>query len=201
MWLSGKDPAELDILELNGRALYPESIKRRNKKHRDVIESVAVRLRVPSTIDKANARIDALAWAQKIAKLPHRPTVPEAEATLGGAYFNELDDKCLLARCIFEHEPPHDPYLLAEFLDEVHEHASLLELWDRLSFWQSWEDVRVGELDEQKFLTIVAAIDRVRNLGPLVAIAGSARDSCVISMAVRLQSFLTPKSSSPSTES
>jgi len=204
-WLGGKSPEELDVVEFEHRSLYPDTIKRRNPKDPSEILEKPIRLRVPNSRDRALARLDALQWAAELMKQQgHKPpealTIPNAEACFGRVYFDELDTKCLLARCILEHDAPHMQYLLPELLDKNHEHASLMELWDRLNFYVSLEQVQVQELTEERFLAIVAAIDRRRNLSPFVAIGGSARDSFIISMASRLQSFLTRSCCSPSTE-
>jgi hypothetical protein len=203
-WFAGKSEAELDVIEVGHRALYSDSVKKRDRKVPGKLQEVPVRLRVPNSRDKAMARLDALSWAKKLMseagyKAPERLTIEDAQAVLGAVYFDELDTKCLIARCTREHEPPHEQYMLYEMLDTLHEHASLMDLWDRLCFYQELEDVRVSELTEEQLLAVVAAIDGVRNLSPLVVIAGSARDSCIVTMACRLQSYLKRSSCSPST--
>lgn len=194
-------PEELDILELDsGQRLYPDSLKRRAKD--GSVEEVRVRIRAPASRDKALAKLDALIWARELAgetalsaSLPKALTLEQAEAYLGSVYVDELDTKCLVARCTHDWEAPHDQYMLPQYLDKQHDHASIVDLWERINFWHSYQDVRATELDEDKFLGVVTAIATRRNLSPLLVIAGSARDSCIVSMAERLQSFLTPSSS------
>lgn len=198
-WFAGKDPAELEVLEyeIGNQRLYPDSLKRRCRADRTKFEEVKVRIRVPTSRDKALAKLDALVWARELAgevsgmrDLPPTFTIKDAEAYLGAFYFDELDTKCIVARCTHEWEAPHGQYMLPQMLDKHHEHASILDVWDRLLFWNEHQDVRHGELTEQQFIQVLAAIDRVRNVSPLAAIGGSARDSCIVSMAVQLRSFL-----------
>ena len=202
-WLAGKRPEELDVIELQGRPLYLDAIKRRDPKTRELKE-VPVRVRVPNTLDKATSRLDALKWAQKIARekdMPPPLDLGAAERMFGSAYFDEMDSMALLARCTLDVEPPHAQFMLVELLVPNYERGSLLELWARLNLYLSWETLQVEDITEERFLKAVAAIDTVRNLSPLVGIVGAQQDSFIISMAVRLQSYLTPKPSSPSTES
>ena len=205
-WLAGKRPEDLDILELeDGRRLYPDALKRR-KKGSDELEVVPVRIRPPSSRDKALARLDALSWARDLAAevrrdVPPDFTISQAEAIFGREYVDELDTKCIVARCTHDWDEPHDQYMLPRMLDEHYDHGSIYDLWDRICFWFERSDVRVDKLDREAMITVLAAIDRVRNVSPLVAIAGGARDSFIVSMASQLHNFLTDKSSSPSTAS
>jgi len=206
-WFAGKRPEDLDIVEFGEQRLYPDSLKRRSTKDPDKLVEARVRIRPPTSRDKALARVDALVWAREIvaervsrsAQLPDLFTIEQAESYLGRVYFDELDTKCIVARCTHEWEPPHDQYLLPEFLDKAHDSASIMDLWDRMNFWHSFCDVRVSNLSEEATLQVLAAIDRVRNVSPLVAIAGGARDNFIVSMAGQLLSLRTPKSSSGST--
>lgn len=201
-WLAGKRPEDLDLVEVGGRRLYPDTLKRRSLDDPSVLEVVPVLIRAPSSEDKVLARLDALEWARNMAQghglavdLPASLTIAQAEALLGQSYFDELDTKCLVARCTFSPSPPHDQYLLPQILDKRHDHASVLDLWDRITFWYDFGDVRARDLDDDAMIDILSAIDKVRNTTPLLAIAGSARDSLVVSMASQLVALRTAKSS------
>jgi hypothetical protein len=199
-WLAGKRPEDLAIIEHEGTRLYPDTLKRRTSSDPNELEIVEVLIRPPTSRDKAMARLDALQWALKLAReggrkdLPPALTIQQAEAMLGATYFDELDTKCLVARCTHNPDPPHDQYLLPWILDTRHEHGSIMDLWDRISFWYDFTDVRVDELDDEQFLQVLAAIDTVRNVTPLLGFAGAARDGFVTTMARQLLSYRTPKS-------
>jgi hypothetical protein len=204
-WLEGLDPATIDVIEQKGRLYYPATRKRRNREGR--IEEKRLRLRVPNSLDRTEARLDTCEWiVKRLAARGHkvpdgRLTVKAAEEAVGTLTFSELETKCLLARCLFEDDPKLlDPWQTYEALDKQVEHAPLLDLWDQLNFWVDQQDVRVSELTEELLLAVIKNIADRRNLSPLLAISGSARDSCLVSMAERLWSSLKRSSSSPSTE-
>lgn len=193
-WLDGKTPADFSALEQEGRVLYPDVIQRRDTKKDQLLE-VPVMLRVPLTSETVRARFGALDWVQKMGKLPQRPTKEQAEALIGADYFDDLDTTCLLEHCILDIEPMpsgvHPKYMTAHFLDKLHPRAALHDVHARLSFYQAIEDPRVHELTEAQFVQTVAAIARVRNLSPLVAIDGRAHGSFIASMAARLSTSPT----------
>lgn len=199
-WLKGKRLEDLEIVEHGGRRLYPDELKRRRKDDPTELEVVPVLIRPPTTQDKAMARLDALAWAHRLARengrkdLPKGLTIKEAEAIFGAAYFDELDTKCIVARCVHNPEPPHDQYLLPWILDARHDHGSILDVWDRICFWHDFTDVRVQNFDADTFLEVIAALDRVGNVSPLVGFGGATRDAFVLTMARRLASSPTDKS-------
>lgn len=196
-WLEGKTLAELDAVELAGRALYPETLKRYNTAKRGAVEEIAIMLRVPTTLEQARSRVAALEQVQKICRLDKRPTMAEAEAILGSTYFDNLDTVQLLSLCILDAEPldgVHPRYMFADDLDRCHPRGSLLEVFERLNHYSSLEDPRIGEVTEDQFNQVVAAIARIGNLSPLLVIDGSARDNFMITMARRLVIFQTPQS-------
>jgi hypothetical protein len=78
--------------------------------------------------------------------------------------------------------------------------GSLYDLLERVAVYARIEDPRIGEVDDDTFLEMLKAIGRVKHLGPLAAIAGPERDTCVLRMAVELLRFRTSQSSAPSSE-
>lgn len=198
-WFAGKSLADLEVIEHEGRRFYAESIKRRDPKTGTVVEQ-PVLLRTPDTTTQALARQDALAWAQKLTKSKAPLKISEAEAILGASIFEDMDTVCLLARCTFKREMPGAMYRLYEFFEEGHTKAAIYELFARLDFYMLQEDPRAHAISEEEAWQAVGAIARVRHCGPLVAIAGSARDSFITFMASRLHSYRTLNAGSPSTE-
>ncbi len=193
-WLEGKTPADFNALEQDGRVLYPDAILRRDTKADRLLE-VAVLLRVPTVSETVRARISALDWVAELSGAKTRPTKEQAEALIGGNYFDDLDTICLLEHCIVDIEPLPDgtnpKYMTAKFLEKMHPKTSLHDVYARLSFYQAVEDPRIHDLTEEQFIQSVAAIARVRNVSPLVAIDGRAHGSFIVSMAERLSTLLT----------
>lgn len=193
-WLAGKTPADFDAIEVAGRAMYPELIRRRNPRT-GKIEAVRVLMKVPDQTEQMLARLEALDWCRGVAKLDSRPTKQEAEALWGADYFDQLDTIFLLARCLYDHEPlqdgNHPRYMTAENLAKMHPTSSLVDVYERLSHYQAVEDPRIIELDETQFVNTVLAIARVKNLSPLVVIDGRAHGIFVATMAERLAPYLT----------
>jgi hypothetical protein len=192
-WLAGKTSVDFDAIEEGGRALYPDIIRRRDPKTGE-LQQVHIMLRVPNHIETMRARIKALDWCQRELKLPTRPTKEDAERIFGADYFDELDTLFILEKAIRDKDPVgggHPQYMVAEDLVKLHPKTSIIDVFQRVSFYQKIEDPRLPELEEGQFMQVVAGIARARNCGPLVVIDGRAQTSFIVSMAVRLQSFLT----------
>lgn len=199
-WLAGKTRQDLECLELEGRPLYRDAIRRRNPKTGEV-EEVPVRLRTPTPLEQTRARLDASRWVAKLAGKAGTITVAEAAAQVGEQQLDALETICVLALCIREDEPPHGQYATADILASGQfPRAALWDMWDRVAWHLDNEDPRVADITEEQFWVLVEAIDKTRNLSPLVALAGATRDSCVTSMASRLWSYRTGRSCSGSTE-
>lgn len=197
-WINGKTSEDFSILESeDGRQSYAEVVNRRNAK--GDLESVRVRVWPPDPLDKAKARVDALEWVQQIAKLDARPTWTSACELLGETYVDQLDTVCLLARCIRDHDDPNHQHLAYDELLRRYRFAPLMELWEKLDYISVLQDPRANELGEEDFWRLVDGIDKAKNVGPLAAISGRARDSCVLTMACLLAASRRNSSSSPST--
>ncbi len=198
-WFEGKDLSEIEILEHGGRHLYPEQIKRRVVKTGQE-EAVDVLVRIPSTTEKVRARRDALRWGAELLSLSkgEAVTIDAIRARAGEVYWQHIDNVCLLSHCVFETDEPYRRYALPEILDAHHPQGALYDLLERLDWWAMQEDPRIGDLNEDQLVEIAAAIAGKGHTGPLLAIDGRARESFIVSMASRLSSSPTPKSSSPS---
>ena len=199
-WLDGKTPADFDAIEVEGRTYYPETIRRRNPQG-EGLQEVKVLMHTPNNIELMRARVDALDLCARLTGRKTRPTRDEAIAVFGAQYFDDIDTICLLSYCLHDADPlnagkdkpaAYPRYMLPEYLDRYHPRAALHDVYARLSFYQAIEDPRVHELDEDEFVQTIHAIAKARNLSPLVVIDGRAHDSYIVSMAVRLSSYLTP---------
>ena len=196
-WLAGKTEGDLDIIEHEGRAAVLESIRRKDPKTGET-QNVPVRVWPPTHQEKIKARIEALEWLQRLAKLQVRPSWEEANKLVGD-YIDQLDTVCLLARCCRDYDAPEHQHMHFEDFDRYYGRASLLELWERIGAHASEQDPRIGQLDESRFWDLVAAIDKMKSVLPLVVLAGDERDSFVLTMASQLANSRKHSSSLPST--
>lgn len=196
-WLAHKSASDLETIEFEGRLMYPDTLKRRGRK--DAVIEEPVLFCPANTAELTAATREA---RNLIAKDEKRPTltVEEAKALVGPTRWEEIENVHVLSKVLRYVEPPHKPRWGAEFLATAFPRAALTEAWDRLEFYTQRDELRLDGLSEEDFVVMVNAIARVKHTGPLVVIDGSARESFVSSMAVRLQSFLTSSSSSPSGE-
>lgn len=191
-WLHGKTAADLDIVEHGGRLYFPDAIQR--LKPGGKFEEVTVAVCVPRAPEKALARRDAIALFTKW----------KLDRDKDADYFDTLDKFAVLAHAIRD-PATHGQFQPLEWLvsgkeNEGFEERSLWAVWERLKIYQEFTDPTITEPDEEEVLAAAAGIDRVRNLSPLVAIAGPALDSCVISMASLLCRYRTLVLSRQSTE-
>lgn len=192
-WLKGKTAADFDLIEQGGRIYFPDVIYRLRKS--GAFEEVPVAVCVPRPHEKAIARIQAikLAATWKIDR--------EKDAD----HFETLDTFAVLSQAIRTREPPHGQFQTIEWLlstkeDEGFDERSLWAIWERVKAYGEIMDPRITEPNTEEVIAAAVAIDRVRNLSPLVAIAGSAVDSFVVEMAAILCRYLRQKPSVPSAE-
>lgn len=203
-WLKGKSAEDLVLLESGGRVFFPDVIHRLKRKasasRGAEFEPVNVAVCVPRAPEKALARRDALKLAARLG------IDREKDADV----FDTIDKFALVAHAVRTLEPPHGQFQPLEWLvstkeNEGFDERSLWAIWERLKFYEEICDPRITEpMSEEDVIAAAFAIDRVRNLSPLVAIAGSELDNFVISMAsllcrYRLSCFSTPsgETSSP----
>lgn len=190
-WLKGKTAADLELVEHAGRVYFPDAIQRLRPGGK--FAEVKVAVCVPRAPEKAMARRDAIALFSKW-KLDR-----EKDAD----YFDTLDKFAILSHALREPEAPYGQFHPLEWLvsdkpGEGFDERSLWAAWDRLKVYQELLDPTLTQPDEEEVLAAAAGIDRVRNLSPLVAIAGPALDSFVVSMASLLCRYRTLVLSQPS---
>lgn len=187
-WIEGREFEELRALEFEGRLYFPETLKRRGAKGEFV--EVPIVLRVPRQEERAKARVDARKWCEKIGLDPEKN--PD--------HLDSFDTLCICARAIRDREPPHAQHMLPQDLVGTYDVRPLLEMWDRVNFYDRLLDPRPDELDDETFEKLVHQMRKAGNLRPLAAIGGYAQDTFVLRMASELSSFLTARSSAPSPE-
>lgn len=188
-WLEGKTAEELDAIEVGGRVLFPDKIYRRTA--RGELEETPIRVRVLRVPERAKARAEAVAWAKKLG------IDREADRDV----FENFDTLCILARAIREPKGADEQLRTYEQLAAEYESRSLLDVWDRLAFYERIHDPRIVILTDKDFWAAIGGIARVRNISPLVAYDAPSLEACITRMASELLSLKTLKSSSGSTES
>lgn len=192
-WLKGKTAADLDLIEFGGRIYFPEVVYRLRKGGK--FEEVPVAVIVPRLPEKALARAKAVELAPKL----------KIDREKDADHFETLDTFAILSQAIRTREPPHGQFQPLEWLlstkeDEGFDERSLWALWERVKAYGEILDPRITEPNEEEVIAAAVAIDRVRNISPLVAIAGPALDSFVVSIAANLCRCLRQPLSSPSSE-
>jgi hypothetical protein len=177
---------ELEVLEQDGRLYFADTIKKRDGKGR--ITEKPIRVRVPRQTERSRARVLARKWMAELGldeeKDPH--------------HFDAYETICLVACSVRDDAPPHDQHMLHQDFAAACDVKTILELWDRVNFYDKLTEPRLGEVDAETFKAVVHAIAKKGNLSPLVAIDGVTQDAFVVRMASELSSFLTSSASSPS---
>lgn len=172
---------ELQALEYNGEMLFPAELKQRRASG---WVSIPVLLKVPREPDVRRARVKAREWAKA------EGLVPELDPLL----FDNMDTMCQLAVCIRNVAPPHEPWEpFPDKIESLYDRPSLDALWAQLEALRTVIDPRPDGLTEEQLMGVIAAVARARNIVPLAGFAGESQNSCVVTMAVKLQSLLASK--------
>mgnify|MGYP001591989626 FL=1 len=209
-WLAGKRPEDFDVIEhLGGRLLWPVKIQRlrsglENKQSwteesaylqaldcSDLIEAVreATRIFDERGFSKDDPRHQAL-WAEIEMHAHVARALREAADPSGHPYGAGMvhPQKCALE------------ILLSHKASGI-TRAEVARLYEQLQLFSRFEDARLEQVNKEQAIQVALAIASVRNCSPLVPIAGSAQDTCIVYICDLLSSYLLPKSSSPSPES
>ena len=185
-WLEGKTWEELEAIEHEGRLLFKDTLKKRDARGR-VVEK-PVRIRVPRQMERSRARTLARKWLAELG----------LDEEKDAHHFDAYETICLVACAVREDAAPHEQHMLHQDLAAQCDVKTILELWDRVNFYDKLSEPRLGEVDAATFHAVVRAIARKGNLSPLVAIAGDTQDAFVVRMAEALTSSPTFSASSPS---
>ena len=197
-WFRGRTLAELNAFEFAldadrpPRILIPEKIQWRGPRGEERSVDVALALIHPAENDAA--RLDAIAHVQSLRKRQRVETVEQARDAIGSDRFDNIDSFAILARALREPKPPHGRAYLLSILIESFPQESLFALYQRLDFYVRLFSVRADEITSEVFFAVVSEIARVKNVSPLVAIAGDAPASFIVRMAEELSSSRTSRS-------
>ena len=182
--LLSKDWAGLEVLENEGRLLFPDKIYRRSVdgtfKGQDVL------LQVPREPDHRWARLEA----RRLADASKPPLDPEHDRDL----IENLEAMCLVSRCMRDPKVPtreFDPS--PEHLEEAWDKGALTQIYEKLDRLAQIVDPRPESISEDEMYAVVAAIVKARNILPLAVYGPAAQNICVVTMADRLAILLASK--------
>jgi hypothetical protein len=182
--LLGKDWAGLEVLEQDGRLLFPDKIYKR--KADGTFLGQDVKLQVPREPDIRWARLEA----RRLAAASDPPLDPNRDRDL----IENLEAMCLVSRCMrdprvptreFDPDPSH--------LEESWDKSALTQIYEKLDRLAQVIDPRPEDIGEDEILAVVAAIVKARSILPLVVYGPAAQNICVVTMADRLVSSLASK--------
>jgi hypothetical protein len=182
-WVDGKTPEELDAIEFSGRTLFKDHIRRIKKD--GTHEDVPILVRCPRPVEIMAGRLEAITLFKK----------QGLDREKDNDLFDQLDTLAVLSKAIRDPKPPHDQFQTLEFLishkpGEGFDIESLMDVWTRLETYRRLLDPRITEVSEDDAIRAALAIERVRNVSPLAAIAGHELDGCIVTMACMLVTSL-----------
>jgi hypothetical protein len=170
--LGGKTWEELEVARhASGRLMFKAELRRRNASGK--VESIPVRVCVPTPLDKIQARSTARQWFGKIKWLD-----PERDKEL----FEEMEQVCILAIVIRASDGQHPQFADHEEL-AAYEEASLRDIREYITLLEQQIDPREPITSEEQFWRMTFAVARGSTPLPLNDIAGHEQPSCVVRMA------------------
>ncbi len=183
---------ELEALEFQDNLMFPDVLTRRAVDGSWLREDVL--LRVPRDADLRAARSEA----RMLAPTKKGGQIDEVKDR---DLFSNLENMCILARCIRNTTEPYesmhpDPLLLESAFDKV----CLQQMWAKLEQLNEVLNPAPNQLSSPEIITLIVAIAKARHLGPLVVYGPGAQTSFVVSMADLLLNSLGSKLSSASLE-
>jgi hypothetical protein len=182
--LLGRDWKGLEVLESDGRLLFPDKIYKRTVDGSFIGQDVL--LQVPREPDLRWARLEA----RRIAAASDPPLNPELDRDL----IENLEAMCLVSRCMRDPKVPtreFDPD--PEHLEAAWDKGALTQIYEKLDRLAQVVDPRPESLGEDEMFAVVAAIVKARNILPLAVYGPAAQNICVVTMADRLVTLLASK--------
>jgi hypothetical protein len=176
------DWADLETVEFAHHLLFPDVLRRRGSDGKWIEEKVM--LRVPRDKDLRKCRVEARAWAQS----------EGIDEKRDRDLFVNLENMCILALCIRNTTPPHEPmHPDAELLEEHFDKVCLQQMWEKIERLNDVLNPAPNQLSSPEIVTLIVAIAKSRHLGPLVVYGPGAQTSFVVSMADLLLNLVGSK--------
>jgi hypothetical protein len=179
-----RDWKGLEVLEQDGRILFPDKIYKRSVD--GSFEGHAVLLQVPREPDLRWARLEA----RRLAMESKPPLDPERDRDL----IENLEAMCLVSRCMRDPKVPareFDPD--PEHLEAAWDKGALTQIYEKLDRLAQVLDPRPESISEDEMFAVVAAIVKARNILPLAVYGPAAQNICVVTMADQLVTLLASK--------
>jgi hypothetical protein len=196
-WMKGKTPEDFEILEhAGGRLLWPVKLHRltANKTWREE----DAYLQTLDGLDRVEALKMARAFFEERGLKHDDPANAEA--------WQEVLTHAYVALALREPKPNaagihgqrHTLDHLLSSKESGIQRSEVHSLHARMLLFETFEEARLEELPAEEVVAMAMAIAEVKNPSPLVATAGPALDTYVVSSAVLLTSYLLQERSSPS---
>jgi hypothetical protein len=187
--LLNRNWGELEILEQDGRLHFHDKIYQRQADGEFVGKDVL--LVVPRGPDHRWARLESRRLALEMD--------PPLDLDRDKDLVSNLEDMCLLSRCMRDPKQPSEPYDPFPLeLENHYEHKSLEQIYEKLDRLTLAIDPRPENVTEDEILGVITAIVKERNILPLAVLGQGVQNICIVYMADQLAISLGLKSSSDS---
>lgn len=181
--LAARKWSELESVEIDGRIVYFDVIRRRAKG--GALVEVPIGLRVLRKDEARKSFFEAVRWAQTEGLLPKdlAGVSNVRDKTLDPKTFDDMETLCILARAIREPKEPHDQYRTVHQLEADHDMRSLEELWAKYRLYEDLTDPRESIQTEAEMWAVIAAVRSSESLRPLNGCVSRDQNACILFMA------------------
>lgn len=166
--LRGKSWEELETIEQEGRVLFPDSIRFRDKS--GAVRELPIMVRVLRAQERRAARVEGRKFAAE------QGLDEEKDRDLCDA----IDRLHQLARAMRDPEPPHVQHATVPMLEMGYDTSSLDELWERYEIYADRQDPRLDITDEATFWAALGLVAKAGNILPLAGLASRLQNACIV---------------------
>jgi hypothetical protein len=178
--LAARKWAELEAVEVEGRMLFEDRIRRRKKG--GALEEVPIRVRVLRKDEARKAFFEAVKWAQDEGLLPAdlAGVANVREKALDPKAFDDLETLCILARAIRDVAPPYDQHHTHKRLEAEYDMRSLEELWTKYKLYEDATDPRESIKTDAEFWAVAATIRSTGTIAPLTEFVSPEQNAFIL---------------------